>query len=39
MLAFKVDENLPVEVTEHLQDAGFDAMNAQDQNTVRPMQR
>lgn len=34
MLAFKVDENLPVEVTEYLQNAGFDAMNVQDQNMV-----
>jgi predicted nuclease of predicted toxin-antitoxin system len=37
MLAFKVDENLPVEVTELLRNAGFDAMNVHEQNMVGSM--
>ena len=31
MAAFKVDENLPLEVTAVLQEAGFDAMSVHDQ--------
>ena len=34
MLSLKVDENLPVEATQILQDAGLDALSVHDQNMV-----